>query len=345
MYSDEVPGVMNDKKSFFVNSFSHVVFVVFVIFILILISTLADHAFCSDNLILKKLIIRASSRNESPLLDIPAQDWGYQAFRERARKLDSLLAIHTSLDSVGGRVGHERIAGMAEGFQGVGKYEKALKWWKVLYRVDREKRFLSKSVDGMVVCAVALADSFEMAKLVEISSSWPESIKRENGRYLVHMLDFLRMLGANNLWLRNKLKALYKYLPLPEAKFLDAQLAIDIGDFERAYTIYNSIMNEYHPNELDSLQAVSLLQGMVLSSFFSGREDECDEIVGAVLQYGSAPLINRARWWRANLAYISGNVSEARTLYSILCNDNIEDSCFWQEYIDKVKELNKKCRR
>jgi len=341
----EVSEVMNGKKKFYENSFSHVVSIVFVIFTLIFLSIPADDAFCDDNLILKKLIIRASSRDESSLLDIPAQDWGYQAFRERARNLDSLLSIHTSLDSVGGRVGHERIAGMAHGFQGVGKYEKALKWWKVLYRVDREKRFLSKSVDGMVVCAVALADSFEMARLVEISPSWPESIKRRNGKYLVHMLDFLRMLGANNLWLRNKLKALYKNLPLPEAKFLDAQLAMDIGDFEKAHTIFSSIMNEYHPNELDSLQAVSLLQGMVLSSFFSGRMDEFDEIVGAVLQYGSAPLINKARWWRANLAYISGNKSEARTLYSILCNDNIEDSCFWQEYIDKIKELNKKCRR
>ena len=182
---------MEYRDKFFLTISSLTVQVVFGIIAILFLFIYADEAFCGDNLILKKLIVRASSRDESSLLDIPAQDWSYQSFRERARNLDSLLAIHTSLDSVGGRVGHERIAGMADGFQGVGKYEKALKWWKVLYRVDKEKRFLSKSIDGMVVCAVALADSFEMARLIELSPSWPESIKRKNGKAIIEIQDFI----------------------------------------------------------------------------------------------------------------------------------------------------------
>ena len=79
--------MMNDKKKFFVNSSSHVVSILFMIFALIFLSTVADNAFCSDNLILKKLIIRASSRDESSLLDIPAQDWGYCFVKIMWRKM------------------------------------------------------------------------------------------------------------------------------------------------------------------------------------------------------------------------------------------------------------------
>jgi len=298
-----------------------------------------------EDIVLKKIIIKASQKDDRNYSPLPEMDWSYEAFKKRARNLDSLLAIHTALDTVGGRIGHERVAGMAEGFMGVGDFERSLKWWKILYRVDKKKRFIERSVRGMLISAVALADSIEMVRLCEISDRWPDELKRDSGMYLVHILDVLRMRGADNLWLRNKLKALHPFLPEPDAKFLEAQLALDIRDFDRAYNGFKSIMDKYHPDTLDSLQAVTLLQGIVISSFFSGRVDESQRVIGEILQFGSAPLINMARWWRANLSYIEGRKEEAKTLYSILCSDNIEDSCFWQDYLKKLEELKRKVKR
>ena len=320
--------------------------IIFVSAVILVLSWALPEALRADgNAVLRKVVERASSQSSESLNLLPELDWGYDAFKVRAEALDSLLAIHTSLDTVGGRIGHERVAGIARGYMEVGRFEDALRWWKILYRVDKKRDFLEQSVTGRVISAVALSDSSEMVSICEEAAAWPDPLKYNLGGYFLAILDILRMRGADNLWVRDKLETIRQFLPKPDVLFLDAQLHMDIRDYSSSYATYKKILGEYSPSSIDSIQSVELLQGLVFSSYFTGQKDECRALLGEILQFGSTAIANKARVWRAHFSMLDGRTDEAKSYYTVLCEDNIEDSCFWKDYIERLVKIKKEINR
>ena len=282
-----------------------------------------------------------------------ASDWYYEGqitdekawkllehFEYQSVKLDSLLNVFMPLDTLSGFKGDERVWQIAEGYEAIGMYEEASRWWKILRRNDDGGLFRMENYRGLLRTGIQLADTDLILYLLGNVELWDSSIKESLAPELLDAMEYLYLSDVDVQWLYTRFKRIRRFFPEFDAGIFETRLLIALDRADEAYLRIDALIRRFDMDENSPEQAMAIVELCFTSAVMSQRFSLAAEIIDEIGLYGCERLVERVKVWNPMMLMLKKDHEQAASEYARICDGAPEGSgaCFWKEFIMDYRE-------
>jgi hypothetical protein len=263
----------------------------------------------------------------------------HMVFRSNCLRLDSLLSVYTPYDTLSGEEGMRTILEIAECYSSLQIHDRAVEWWNLLRRIDRDGLFRKDEYGGLLQAGIRTGDLEMVRNLFNGVEFWDASVKDSLGCRLAESFRYLITENEDPDWLYGRYMMLKRFLPDVEVDMIYFSILAGQNRWDEAYALINSIIQSIPAERIDLERAHFMFSGYVRAAIMSGHIEEVESILERSAEYSFGDISSRLRILLPHVQMIRGRYADSELNYREICGKGSETACFWADLLERYREI------